>query len=149
MNKIFLVLAALAVFVAAGCDSTGTPVTFSAACEKANDDQRIEVAGYFDNTGSSMCSSSRGGPMRCPINFVETPGAKKGIIRAEIDLGSGHSSVEDVDGRGLMIHDVNSEDVGNSDKVKVTADVTVLDFSRDNENLKDCYVKVKKIEKMK
>ncbi|MEZ5305912.1 MAG: hypothetical protein R2684_02080 [Pyrinomonadaceae bacterium] len=143
---IAMVLVGISV-VMVGCDSKGTPVAFASTCDKANDDARIETTGYFNNTGSAMCSKSGNGPMRCPINFVETPGKEDGIVRAEIDLGAGASSIEDVKGKGLTIHDDKNEVIDNNQKVKIVADVNVLDTPREDKKLQNCWVVVKKIEK--
>jgi hypothetical protein len=149
MKKIFGFLGIFAVLVAAGCDYKGVPVAFAKTCDKANDDTTVEVVGFFNNTGSSMCSSSGNSPMRCPINFVETANGDKNIVRSDIDLGSGASSVENVEGKGLTIHDINGEVVENTTKVKVTANVNVIEGGYDDKNLQGCYVTVKKIEKVK
>jgi hypothetical protein len=68
----YLVLLSLAVFFT-GCSTTGIPVEFAKACDKENDDKRVEIIGYFNNSGSAMCSSGYGNPMRCPIDFVSEP----------------------------------------------------------------------------
>ncbi len=137
------------VFLAMGCNTSGVPVAFGKTCDKANDDTTVEVTGYFNNTGSAMCSKSGGNPMRCPINFVETPNGDKQIVRSEVDLGSGASSVENIEGKGLTIHDMNGEVVDNTHKVKIVANVYVIDGGYDDKNLQGCYVTVKKIEKVK
>jgi len=145
--RVFLgLIGILVVVMAAGCDYKGVPVAFAKTCDKANDDTTVEVVGYFENSGSKMCSSSRGGPMRCPINFVETANGDKNIVRSYIDLGSGASSVEDIDGIGLTIHDTNGEVVDNSTKVKITANVNVIDGGYKDKNLQGCFITVKKIE---
>ncbi|MCB1025845.1 MAG: hypothetical protein KDB79_15730 [Acidobacteria bacterium] len=143
-NYLFLMVTGLCL-ISFGCDYTGVPVEFASACDKANDDKTIEVTGYFNNTGSSMCSSSGNGPMRCPINFVGEPNGEDKIVRAELDLGSGGSSVENIEGKGLTIHDKDGGVIDNKQKVKITANVNSVDYS--NPKLQNCWVVVKKIEK--
>lgn len=147
MKKIkYLMLLSLAVFFA-GCNYTGTPVEFAKACDKENKEKRVEITGYFKNTGSAMCSSGYGNPMRCPIDFVSEPNANESIIRAEIDLGSGSSSIAKDDVKGLIIHDDKGEVVENSQKVKIVADVKTLDTPREDKKYQNGWVVVKKIEK--
>ncbi len=145
-NYLFLMIVGVCM-ISFGCDYTGVPVEFASTCDKANDDKTVEVVGYFDNTGSSMCSKSGKNPMRCPINFVDAPKSDKPLVRTEIDLGSGASSIENVEGQGLKIHDKDGNLVENSQKVKITANVNVLDTPRDDPKTQNCYVVVKKIEK--
>ncbi len=137
------------VCLAMGCNTTGVPVAFGKTCDKANDDTTVETVGYFNNTGSAMCSKSGNSPMRCPVNFVETANGDKNIVRSEIDLGNGASSIENIEGKGLTIHDMNGEVVDNNTKVKIVADVNVIDGGYDDKNLQGCYVQVNKIEKVK
>ncbi|MEZ5346951.1 MAG: hypothetical protein R2681_15495 [Pyrinomonadaceae bacterium] len=143
-KSLFLIAFGLCLF-SFGCDATGVPVEFANACDKANDDTTIEVTGYFNNSGSAMCSSSGNGPMRCPINFVGEPNGEDKIIRAELDLGSGASSVENVEGEGLKIHDKDGALIDNKQKVKITANVNSVDYG--DPKLQNCYVVVKKVEK--
>jgi hypothetical protein len=145
-NYLFLMVVGICLF-SFGCDYTGVPVEFASACDKANDDTTIEVTGYFNNTGSAMCSSSGKGPMRCPIDFVGEPKSEKDVVRAELDLGSGASSVENVEGEGLKIHDLEGSLIDNSQKVKITANAKVFDTPREDKKYQNCYVVVKKIEK--
>lgn len=141
---IFLSVVALAM---AGCNYTGTPVQFANACDKANDDKHVEVSGYFKNTGSAMCSKSGNEPMRCPIEFVEGPNTEK-PIRVYIDKGSGKSEIDNPDPKkGLEIKDDKGEVVDNTQKVKIVADVSVLDALPANSNSAGCFMTAKKIEK--
>ncbi len=125
-----------------GCNSSGTPVEYANICDKANDDNNVEVVGFFNNTGSAMCSKSGNNPMRCPIDFISAPGAGN-PIRAHIDKGSGASSIDAADGKPLQIKDDKSETVENSQKVKIVARVKRLD----NGGVDGCYITVKKIDK--
>lgn len=143
---LFLAVIALC-FLAIGCNSTGVPVEFAKTCDKANDDKTVEITGYFNNTGSAMCSSGYGNPMRCPIDFVSEPNKQDGIVRAEIDLGSGANYIAKDDVKGLIIHDDKNQVVENSNKVKITADVNTLDTPREDKKYQNCWVVVKKIEK--
>ena len=143
-NYLFLSVVSLCL-LSFGCNYTGVPVEYAGTCDKGNDDKTVEVTGYFDNSGSSMCSSSGSGPMRCPINFVDAPKSEKPYVRAEVDLGSGASSVENIDGKGLTIHDDKGEVIENSQKVKITANVNAVEYS--DPKLQNCWVVVKKIEK--
>jgi hypothetical protein len=145
-NYLFLIIVSLCLF-SIGCDYTGVPVEFASTCDKANDDKTVEVTGYFNNTGSSMCSKSGKSPMRCPIDFVSEPKGEKDIVRAELDLGSGGSSIENVEGEGLKIHDKDGGLVENTQKVKITANVNVLDTPRSDPKYQACWVVVKKVEK--
>ncbi|MFN0138776.1 MAG: hypothetical protein ACKVQW_01650 [Pyrinomonadaceae bacterium] len=146
-NLLFLAVAGLC-FAASGCSTTGTPVEYSGLCDKANDDKRVEVTGFLDNNGSAMCSSGYGNPMRCPIKFKDTLGNEK-WINADIDKGSGANSTDEVEkGKGLKIKDDKGEFVERTQKVKLTADVNVLDTpSNSPTSAGGCYVVVKKIEK--
>ena len=140
-NYLFLVLTSLCL-MAAGCDYKGVPVEYAHICDKANDKKTVEATGFFNNTGSAMCSKSGNEPMRCPIDFVEAPGAAN-PIRAYIDKGSGASSIDNIEEKGLKIRDKDNNFVENSEKVKVTASVKRLD----NAGVDGCYITVKKIEK--
>ncbi len=136
----------LATAFAAGCNYTGQPVEYAALCDKANDDQRVEVIGFLDNTGGAMCSSGYGNPMRCPIKFKDTLENPK-WVNADLDKGSGASSTDEVEkGKGLKIKDDKGEFIERTNKVKITADVNVFDTPTDP-NTAGCYVVVKKIEK--
>ncbi len=144
--KRLLVLLLVGLF-AASCDYKGKPVEYSGICNKENDKEYIEVVGFFKNNGSAMCSKRGNEPMRCPIYFVDTPDQPKPVM-ANVDLGSGASSVENVDGKGLTIRDEKKQDVANSDKVKITASVMVFDGPQDpNAKYAPCSLTVKKIEK--
>jgi hypothetical protein len=146
--KIYGFLLVLAVVGSAGCNTTGVPVEYAAACDKANDDKRVEVVGYFKNTGSAMCSKSGNEPMRCPIEFVDGPNTEK-PIRVYIDKGSGNSEIDNPEQKGLKIKDDKGEIVENTQKVKLTADVNVLDSASLTGDSKSagCYMTAKKIEK--
>jgi hypothetical protein len=143
MTRISSWVLACTLFGIAGCNPTGTPVDFAHMCDKPNDDKNVEVVGYFNNTGSAMCSKSGNEPMRCPIDFVNAPGEKANAVRAYIDKGSGKSEIEAADGKGLQIHDATGALVENSQKVKIVARVKRLDSAGKD----GCYVNVKKIEK--
>jgi hypothetical protein len=138
---IFVVLYTSVAFL--GCNPSGTPVDFANMCGKANDGKNVEVSGYFNNTGSAMCSKSGNEPMRCPIDFVGAPGDAN-PIRAHIDKGSGKSEIEAVENKGLQIHDQTGGIIENGQKVKIVARVKRLDAAGKD----SCYVNVKKIEKM-
>ncbi|HNQ15798.1 MAG TPA: hypothetical protein PKM58_09560, partial [Pyrinomonadaceae bacterium] len=89
--KRYLILLLVGLF-AAGCDYKGKPVEYSGICNKENDKEYIEVVGFFKNNGSAMCSKRGNEPMRCPVDFVDTPDQAKPVM-ANIDLGSGASSI--------------------------------------------------------
>ncbi len=131
-----------------GCNSTGVPVEYANICDKANDDKNVEVVGFFNNTGSTMCSKSGKEPMRCPINFISAPGAAN-PLRAYIDKGSGSSSIDAEKDQPLKIKDDKGEVIENSQKVKIVADVTVFDEASKVGDPKSaaCFITVKKIEK--
>jgi hypothetical protein len=144
-NLLFLVVTGLC-FAASSCSTTGTPVEYSGLCDKANDDKRVEVTGFLDNSGIVMCSSGYGNPMRCPIKFKDVLENEKSV-NADIDKGSGASSTDEVEkGKGLKIKDDKGEFIERTQKVKITADVNVFD-GPPQPNSAGCYVVVKKIEK--
>jgi hypothetical protein len=144
MKRIILVM--IVSGFAAGCNYTGKPVEFANLCDKANNREYIEVTGFFRNTGSAMCSKSGNEPMRCPIGFADKPEAVPAM--AYIDLGSGASSIENIEGKGLTIRDVNKQDISNNDKVKVTASLLVYDTPpQPDAKYVNCSITVKKIEK--
>lgn len=148
--KNFLFLAVLGlVLIAVGCNTTGTPVEYANMCNKENDDKYVETVGFFNNTGSAMCSKSGNEPMRCPIDFIESVGSTKTPVRAYIDKGSGASSIDAEKDQPLKIKDEKSEVVENSQKVKIVADVTVFDEGSLVGDTKSapCFITVKKIEK--
>lgn len=130
-----------------GCNYTGTPVEYANTCNKENDDKYVEVVGFFNNTGSAMCSKSGNEPMRCPIDFKESPTSDKIPIRAYIDKGSGASSIDAEKDKPLKIKDDKGEFVENSQKVKIVADVNVLDALPPDSKSAGCFLTVKKIEK--
>ncbi|MFZ1701269.1 MAG: hypothetical protein WBO10_17860 [Pyrinomonadaceae bacterium] len=125
---------------------SGTPVEYANVCDKANDDQRVQVVGFLDNSGSSMCSSGYGKPMRCPIKFKDALENEKSIS-AEIDKGSGASSTDEIEkGQGLKIKDDKGEVIERTQKVRLTADVNVFDTPEPT--TAGCYIEVAKIEKV-
>ncbi len=143
--KKLLILMIVGAFTA-GCNYTGKPVEFANICDKANDRQYVEVTGFFRNTGSAMCSKSGNEPMRCPIGFADKEDALP--VMAYIDLGSGASSIENVEGKGLLIRDDKNQDITNKDKVKVTASLRVYDSPpQPDAKYVNCSITVKKIEK--
>ncbi len=149
MKTILCGLSICLVLFSASCDSKAVPVAFAKTCDKANDGTTVEITGYFKDIGMTMCSKHGNEPMRCPVNFGETPELKEGLVNVYIDLGSGENSVEELEDKRLEIRDMNGEKVETSQKVKLTADVTVLDTPRDDKMLQDCFVTAKKIEKAK
>ncbi len=131
-----------------GCNYSGTPVEWANTCDKANDDKYVEVVGFFYNSGSAMCSKSGKEPMRCPIDFIDSVGSTKIPIRAYLDKGSGASSIDAAKDQPLKITDEKKEIVENSQKVKIVADVNVLDLPPSEVGKSaGCYLTVKKIEK--
>jgi len=142
---VFLIIAGV---IAVGCNQTGKPVEFANVCDKANDKQNVEVVGVFLNTGSAMCSKSGNEPMRCPIGFADKADNPRPAL-VYIDLGSGASSIENVDGKGLKIRDDKKQDVSNADKVKIVASLRVYDGPGDTSGkYLPCSLTVKKIEKV-
>lgn len=147
-NYLFLTIIGLC-FLVAGCNYTGTPVEYANICAKENDDKYVEVVGFFNNSGSAMCSKSGKEPMRCPIDFIDSPASDKIPIRAYIDKGSGASSIDAEKNQPLKIKDDKGEVIENSQKVKIVADVTVFDEASKVGDTKSaaCFITVKKIEK--
>jgi hypothetical protein len=148
-NYLLLMIVGLCVIVS-GCNYTGTPVEWANTCDKANDDKSVEVVGYFKNTGSAMCSNSVNSPtMRCPVDFLDSPTSEKIAIRAHLDKGSGASSIDNPEDKGLKIKDDKGEYVENSQKVKIVADVKVLELPASQVGKSAaCYLTVKKVEKV-
>ncbi len=145
--RIFLLITAVG-FFAAGCNYTGKPVEWAQLCDRANHKQYIEVVGFFKNNGSAMCSRSGNQPMRCPVGFVDTADQPKPVL-ADIDLGSGASSIENDETKGLIIHDDNKQVVENTQKVKVTAELFAPDAPPNPDSkFSPCVLTVKKIEKV-
>lgn len=144
-NLLIILAAAMLMF---GCSTTGTPVEYANLCDKANDDKRVEVVGFLDNNGSAMCSSGYGNPMRCPIKFKDKLENEK-WVNADIDKGSGASSTDEVEkGKGLKIKDDKGEFIERTQKVKLVADVNVLDGPQPADSKTyGCYIVAKKIEK--
>lgn len=135
------------VLVFTGCNYTGIPVEYANVCDMANNDKYVEVAGYFKNTGSAMCSKRGDEPMRCPIEFVDKPDQPK-PVSMYIDLGSGASSISKDETKGLIIHDEKNEVIENTQKVKVTGNLMVYSGTPDPKaNYAPCSITVKKIEK--
>lgn len=147
-NYLFLIITGLCL-LATGCNYTGTPVEYANMCNKENDDKYVEVVGFFNNTGSAMCSKSGNEPMRCPIDFIDAVGSTKIPIRAYIDKGSGASSIDAEKDKPLKITDDKKEVIENTQKVKIVADVTVFDEGSRVGDSKSapCFITVKKIEK--
>lgn len=124
---------------------SGTPVEYANVCDKANDEKRVQVVGYLDNSGSAMCSSGYGRGMHCPVSFKDDLGAETSIS-ADIDKGKGASEIDEYEkGSGLKIKDDKGEFIERTQKVKITADVKVLDTP--GPKSAGCYVMVNKIEK--
>lgn len=145
-NYLFLMITCLCLLVT-GCNYTGTPVEFANTCNKENDDKYVEVVGFFDNSGSAMCSKSGKEPMRCPIDFIDAVSSTKIPIRAYIDKGSGASSIDAEKDKPLKIKDDKGEFIENSTKVKIVADVNVFDTPPTDGKMAGCFLTVKKIEK--
>lgn len=141
-----ILLPTLLVLFSVGCNYSGTPVQFANVCDKANDDKYVEVTGFFNNSGSAMCSKSGNEPMRCPVDFNDGPQTEK-PIRAYIDKGSGASSIDAEQGKALRIKDDKGEFVENANKVKIVADVTVFDAPPSDPKSAACFITIKKIEK--
>lgn len=148
-NFLFLIITGLCLIVS-GCSYNAVPVEYAKTCNQENNDKYVEVVGYFNNTGSAMCSKSGNEPMRCPIDFIDAPGSTVIPIRAYIDKGSGASSIDAEKGQPLKIKDDKNEFVENSQKVKIIADVTVLSESSKVGDTKSagCFLTVKKIDKV-
>ncbi len=72
MRKYLFFEVAGSLLLVSECNYKGEPVEFANACEKFNDNKRVEIVGFFDNTGGAMGSSSTIESMRCPISFLET-----------------------------------------------------------------------------
>ena len=136
-------------FLTAACEYKGTPVEYSNTCARENDDKYVELIGFFNNTGRTMCSKSGREPMRCPVDFVDQPGSVMRPIRAWIDRGLGASSIDAEKDQPLRIRDDKGEIIENSQKVKIIAGVTVFDdASRAGDpNSAACYITVRKIER--
>jgi hypothetical protein len=135
--------------LAAGCNYTGKPVEFAKVCDKENHKQYVEITGYFKNSGSAMCSKSGNNPMRCPVGFVDTQDQKLPVL-VELDLGSGASSIENVEGKPLVIHDDKKQEVSNTEKVKLTAEAFVPDSTpMPDAKYAPCVLTAKKVEKAK
>ena len=140
--KISIILFAFLMTIRCG---SGTPVEYANVCDKGNDEKRVQVVGYLDNSGSAMCSSGYGRGMHCPVNFKNDLGSETSIS-ADIDKGSGASEIDEVEkGKGLKIKDDKGEFIERTQKVKIIADVKVYD--RPGESTPGCYVMVNKIEK--
>ncbi|MBK8809862.1 MAG: hypothetical protein IPN69_03920 [Acidobacteria bacterium] len=144
------ILLMISVLFAIGCakDYTGKPVEYARLCDKENNKQMVEVTGFFKHDGSAMCSKSGSDPMRCPVKFVDNPD-NPNPPSANIDLGSGKSAIENVEGKGLVIHDEKVQVVAAADKVKVTAEVFVSSAPPSPDiKTAPCVLTVKKIEKI-
>lgn len=140
MKSLSMFAAAAASLLLIGCK--GEPVEYSHACDQTYDKELVEIPGYFHNTGSAMCSRSGKSPMRCPIEFVESPSSTKGI-RAYITKGNGSSETNAVEGEGLKIRDNKGKFIDNTTKIKLTAKVHRLtSIGADR-----CYVDVWRIER--
>lgn len=147
MRKLLFLMTVGICLASVGCNYTGTPVEYANMCNKENDDKYVEVVGFFNNTGSAMCSKSGNEPMRCPIDFIEAVGSTKIPIRVYIDKGSGKSSIDAEKDKPLKITDDKGEVIENSQKVKIVADVNVFDTPPTDGKTAPCFATVKKIEK--
>jgi hypothetical protein len=129
------------------CNKTGTPVEYGKACDAANDNKVIEVAGYIDDAGSLFCSNT-GGPMTCGFKLKQNVGDKQGIS-IDIQTGSSSNTVEKPSGsykrEDLKIRDNSGNLVNLADKYRVTGTMKIAKGSGSSPDV--CYVTVTKIEK--
>ncbi len=149
MKKYLFLTITVFCLAAIGCNTKGEPVEFAKVCDKVNDKKTVEVVGFFKNTGSAMCSNSiNSATMRCPINFIESP-ATEIPLGTKLDLGSGKSSIENIEGKGLTIHDQNGEVIENTQKVRITGSVfNFADSAPKDAKYSLCSVTITKIEKV-
>ncbi len=127
-----------------GCSSKGMPVDYANICDPANNKKVVEVSGYFNPVRSVMCSTSKSVPwMTCPVPFVNTPGANLPLT-ANIDLGKGANQI---DKEQLQIRDDKGAIVPGTQKVTITAKVSVFTPPPRDKKEAPCYLMVvKKIE---
>lgn len=146
-NYLWIVIIGLVAF-AAGCSGPPVAVEYSATCTKENSGKYVEVVGFFNNTGSAMCSKRGNEYMKCPINFVSAPGAGK-PMRAELYKTTGNNAVDNPGEKGLKITDDKGQNVENADKVKLTGKVFFFgDSTPADADYLPCSVTVDKIEKV-
>jgi len=75
-----------------GCgDEPVTPVTFAQACDRANHQKNVEVAGYILAGRSVVCDTSDGRKY-CGLVLTEQPGTEPGVS-LRIAVGSGKNAM--------------------------------------------------------
>ena len=147
-KSIFLFAVSLAC-IASGCNKTGTPVEYSAACSVENEKKYIEVSGYLNDKGGVFCSNTGGGPVRCGFKLLETPTSEKGFS-ADIEQGTWANNVEKLNSgykkEDIKIHDDGGNIIGLDQKVKLVGRMNVAKNPSNPEH-DVCYLTVTKIEK--
>jgi hypothetical protein len=136
------------IFVA-GCNKTGTPSEFGAACDVGNDGKYLEVVGYIVDQGNVFCSNAGGDPVTCGFKFVQKLGDDQGFS-ADIVMGSSADEVEKLPSsykpEDIKIRDHTGALIKLTDKVKLTGKLsTVKDPSNSANNV--CFLTVAKLEK--
>ena len=138
---IFLIL----VTFSAGCSEvpSGEPVEFSKACDAANNDKLIQVAGYLSEKGSMWCRGNSS-ETECGLKLLESPGSQA-ELSVDLDQGSSANNIEKLERNykpeDVKIHANDGSVINLADKVKVSGKMLI---SPEN---KVCNMDVSKIEK--
>jgi hypothetical protein len=142
--RVSLLLILVAV-IAIGCSKPpAVEVELSKVCAADNEKKYIAASGYLDDRGSIFCSNIGGGPVRCGMDVVSSPGATK-VFSADLEQGSGADEIEKLASGykkdDIKVHDDKSAVISLSDKVKLTGQMSITPDGS------VCFMTVDKIEK--
>ena len=146
--KNFLYLTILLSFlISTGCNKTGVPVEFAKVCDKANDEEIVEVEGFIDDGGSVFCSKGKR-PLECGFQVKQNLEDEK-YFKADIEAGTWSNNVEKLKSgykkEDIKMWDDNGELIDLSKKLKVTGRVHVFDGIDAKEGVDGCYMTVTKL----
>lgn len=144
MKRLYLLVLLVPVMMMAGCTKTAVPVEISKICAADNEKKYISTSGFLDDRGSIFCSNIGGGPVRCGLDVVASPGSTK-VFSADIEQGSGSDEIEKLPSgykkEDIKVHDNGGKIIAFTDKVTLTGQMSITPDGS------VCFMTVDKIEK--
>ncbi|MEP6787709.1 MAG: hypothetical protein ABJB40_04715 [Acidobacteriota bacterium] len=144
MKWLYLLVLLVPVMLLAGCTKTAVPVEISKICAADNEKKYVVTSGFLDDRGSIFCSNIGGGPVRCGLDVVASPGSTK-VFSADIEQGSGSDEIEKLPSgykkEDIKVHDNGGKVIAFSDKVTLTGQMSITPDGS------VCFMTVDKIEK--
>ena len=144
MKTVFGLLILVPVLLLAGCKKDAVAVEISKICAADNEKKYIETSGFLDDRGSIFCSNIGGGPVRCGLDVVASPGSTK-VFGADIEEGTGADEIEKLPSGykkdDIKIRDNDGKVINLSDKVTLTGQMSITPDGS------VCFMTVDKIER--